>query len=892
MYADRSVNDMQKPKHLVVLIPLLVIGLFSCTTKKDGFAYRVFHNTTTRYNGFFNAKEAMKQGQLKIAEAYQENYDSILPIFLYGDEAAAQRAYPDMERAIEKSSLVIERHNMKPSKAASKKMKRPIKNKWIDDNYLLIGQSYFYKKDFFKAEELFLYVSRKYKEKDMQAKSSTWLARTYMEQGEWTKAKNALLKAEQLKGLEDEERADVLLVFTDFHIRQRDYKEAIETLEEAIPLIKKKKDRARPTFILAQLNQFTNKSEDAILRYREVLTLRPEYEMEFYARIFQAMAYDRKGGNSQAIKDELIKMLKDDKNIEYRDQIYYALAQIEFEERNRDQGIEYLKLSLQEETGNVKQRTKSFLKLADLYLDERIYEDAQAYYDSTFSNIAEDHPRYEDVKNKAESLTDLVENLMVIEYEDSIQAICSLSDEDRMKKMRKIVRQLEEEEERRKEEEARRLAQLAEQGGGATGDFWAYNDQLKAIGKQDFDGYWGDRPLEDNWRRRNKIQDLFEGGDEEEEIVEETEQEEEIQGNKIPTPEELLAELPCSDAELIESDANIANAFYNAGVVYKEKLNDVENAIERWEVLVNRYDDSEVHPTAYYQLYRTYLYREQEEDYQNPFCGTCNSPYWGNIILDKYPGSEWATLVENPEYEDYVEILRAEERAAYEELYQKYSYRNYQDVVLKATEVINNEPENHLLCKYRLLKAFATGNLESMLGGTTAYVGELQSVIESCPDTEEAAAAQEILSAINGEVKEVKEEEIAPKEEEKESIFTYAANERHYFAIIFDVGSADVNQLKAKASDFNTKYFQSSGLRVSSNLLDRQRQIILVKTFLKLDKAKDYWKTFTSNDGDLKEINEAGYKIVLVSKSNYVTLFKSKEVDQYMDFFESNYNFE
>ena len=892
MYADRSVNDMQKPRHLFVFIPLLVISLFSCTTKKDGFAYRVFHNTTTRYNGFFNAKEAMKEGQLKIAEAYQENYDSILPIFLYGDEAAAQRAYPDMERVIEKSSLVIERHNMKPSKAASKKMKRPVKNKWIDDNYLLIGQSYFYKKDFFKAEELFLYVSRKYKEKDMQAKSSTWLARTYMEQGEWAKAKNALLKTEQLKGLEEVDRADVLLVFTDFHIRQRDYSEAIKTIGEAIPLIKTKKDRARPTFVLAQLNQFTNKSENAIARYREVLTLRPAYEMEFYARIFQAMAYDRKGGNSQAIKEELINMLKDDKNIEYRDQIYYALAQIEFEERDTEQGIEYLKLSLQEETGNVKQRTKSFLKLADLHLEERVYQDAQAYYDSTYTNIAEDHPRYEDVKNKAQSLTDLVENLLVIEHEDSIQAICSLSDEDRMKKMREIVRQLEEEQERRREEEARRLAQIAEQGGAATGDFWIYNDQLKAIGKQDFNEYWGDRPLEDNWRRRNKIQDLFEGGDEKEEVVEEIKQVEEQQEDKIPTPEELLAELPCSEAEMIESDISIANAFYNAGVVYKEKLSDVENAIERWEVLVNRYEDSEVHPTAYYQLYRTYLYREQEEGYQNPFCGTCNSEYWGGIILDKYPGSEWATLVDNPEYEDYVEIIRAEERAAYEELYQNYSYRDFQDVVLKATEVIKNEPENHLLCKYRLLKAFATGNLESMIGGKTSYVGELQGVIESCPETEEAAAAQEILSTINGEVKEVKNEEDEPEKEEQESIFTYTENERHYFAIIFNVGEADVNQLKAKASDFNTKNYQSSGLRVSSNLLDRQRQIVLVKTFVKLDKAKNYWSAFTSNDSDLKEINEAGYKIVLVSKSNYVTLFKSKEVDEYMEFFESNYKFE
>ena len=860
--------------------------LFSCTTKKDGFAYRVFHNTTARYNGYFYAEEAMKEGRLKIIESYTEDYDSILPVFIYGDETSAQAAYPQMERAIEKSSLVIERHYMKPTKSGTKKMKRPEMNKWIDDNYMLIGQSYFIKQNYFKAEELFLFVSRKFKDKNMQAKANTWLARTYMLQGEWTKAKNALLKAEQLRELEDEQRADVHMVFADYYIQQRDFKKAIEQLEFSLEYIKKKKDRARPTFILAQLNQKVNQSQESINLYRTVLTLRPKYEMEFYARINQAMAYDRKGGNSQQIKEELFKMLKDEKNLEYRDQIYYALAEIELEERNRDNGVGYLQASLNEETGNVKQRTKSFLRLADIFLDEREYQAAQAYYDSTFSNIPETHPRYLDVKNKAQSLTDLVENLLIIEYEDSIRAICNLSDEDRITKLKKVVRQMEEEEERRRAEEAQRLAEMAASGGAATGDFWAYNDQLRAIGKQNFDEYWGDRPLEDNWRRRNKISELFEGGEEQEELVDEVESTE--QESNIPTVEDLLAELPCSEAQIAESDIRIANAFYDSGVVYKEKLDDVENAIERWEVLVNRYDDSEVHPTAFYQLYRTYLYREQEEDYQNPFCSTCNSTYWSNIILNKYPGSEWATLVENPDYEDFAEIQRAEEREAYEATYKKYGYRAYQEVILESAEVINTQPNNHLLCKYRLLKAFATGNMEAMVGGSASYVADLEEIIDVCPDTEEASAAIDILNSINGEVKAVVED-LPPVETVNTSMFEVNNTERHYFAIIFNTDDGEVNKIKASASDFNTKFFKSSSLRVSSNLLDRQNQIVLVKTFTKVEDAMDYYTTFTGNEDELKEINEAGYTIVLISKTNYVNLFKTKEVDAYKVFFEENY---
>ncbi len=892
---DKKLPLMPKNKlPIYFLLSCIVAGMFACTTTKDGFTYRVFHNTTARYNGYFYAKEAIKEGQANIVEAHVEDYDIILPVFIYGDETTAQASFAQMERAIEKSSLVIERHKMDVPKRSARKRDRPELNKWIDDNYLLIGQSYFFKRNFFKAEEMFLYVTRKYKEKDIQMKGTAWLARCYMETEQWTKAKNALLKAEQIKEVEDEVKADVHLVFADYYIRQADFEKAAEQLEKSLRYIKKKKDRARPTFILAQLMQEMNRSQDAITYYEAVLSLRPEYEMEFYARINQAMAYDRRGGNAEQIKEQLFKMLKDDKNIEYRDQIYYALAELELEDRNRETGIDYLLLSLDEPNGKPKQRTKSFLRLADLYLDDREYQDAQAYYDSTFKSISEEHPRYLDVKNKAESLTDLVENLILIEYEDSLQAICALSEEDKVKKLNSVIADMRAELVRQEEERQARMAALAAGGDNAAqGDFWPWNPQLKAIGKQNFDQYWGSRPLEDNWRRSNKLQQSFGEGEDIPEITEETTTD---TGNDIdsqlPTVDELLSGLPCAPAQIEESDQRIAEAFYNAGVVYKEKLDDVENAIERWEVLVTRYETSAVHPTAYYQLYRTYLYREQEEGYSNPFCGTCNSPYWSNIILDKYPGSDWARLIQNPGYEDIAEIEKAEQHAAYEALYNRYNQRAYQEVILEASKVINEQPQNHFLCKYRILKAFAVGNMDAMTGSTASYLNELREVIKSCPDTEEAVLAQEVINNINGEVPApvVEETPDAPKEEEE--IFDYDPSDRHYFAVIFPVeGGGDVNNIKALVSDFDSKYFKSNALKVSSNLLDRQNQIVLVKTFNKLDDAKNYYTTFLNNDNELKEINSGDYTLVLISKNNYVTLFKSKAVDAYASFFERYYEF-
>jgi len=152
----------------------------------------------------------MREADLQLAEQQQDDYDEILPLFIMGSEEAAQGIFPQMERAIEKSSLVIERHTMKPQGRSKKKSKRPEINKWIDDNYLLIGVAYFYKQNYFKAEEMFLYVSRKYKEPKMQALANCWLTRCHVQREAWTSAKNAILKAEQIKNLEPEVKAEVL----------------------------------------------------------------------------------------------------------------------------------------------------------------------------------------------------------------------------------------------------------------------------------------------------------------------------------------------------------------------------------------------------------------------------------------------------------------------------------------------------------------------------------------------------------------------------------------------------------------------------------------------------------------------------------------------------------
>jgi len=893
-----------QPAFRVCALLMLVLVMHACTTTKDGFAYRAYHNTTAHFNGHFNAGESMKKGVAKIKEAHEEDYDEILPLFIYGTEETSRESYPEMERAIAKCEKVIAKHTM--TNETKKGKKRPKFNRWIDENYMIIGQAHFYKRNYFKAEEIFQYVSRKYKEKETQVISATWLARSYISREEYGRAAQALNKVSPDGKLKDKVKADYYLVHADLFLHQGKLESAAEKMETALQHIKKKRARARYLFILAQIYQRMNKANEAQRGYDAVIHSRPPYELEFYARINKALSFSRRGGSSEEIRRELMKLLRDEKNASYRDQIYYALGDIALEDQNRSEAIGYFEESIKAASSNSKHKAKAFLRLADLYFDQRKYLDAQVNYDSTFSRIAETHPRYKEIKARAESLTELVGYLDTIYLNDSLLTLCDKSVEDREKALRRAQKQLEQEADRKRrddEERAAKAAREAASAGGVSGTFWAYNENLRKKGYEFFQDYWGDRPLKDNWRLQSKLSIDFGSADESEAAEnKETDVASSVNEDRyyVPTLDELRAQLPCDDeTKMKTAQAEVAEAYYMAGVLYKEKLDDEDNAINSWEQLVRNLDDSDFHPVAHYLLFRTWLSKEQLSNYKkNPFCETCDSRYWGQVIKDLYPGSDWARLVDNPDYLDIKDVKETEEREAYEAVYRMYTDRNYPAAITASSRVISNEPDNHLMCKYKLLRAVCVGYTDAAYGIKEKYLEELRMIVSTCPGTPEGERGQELLKAAKdegtaqltepGRQDESSDKEIPPPVL-SEDLFTMNDGVEHYFVVVAPTQGVNINTVKAKIADYNTEYYASANLKVTNNLLDRETHMVLVKPFRTIPEARDYGSAFQSNSSRLSEINASGYTTFLISKPNYIQLFKSKDLNGYIQFYQKNY---
>ena len=885
-------------RRLLFLIPaLMALTWMSCTTKRDGRAYRLYHNTTAKYNGFFYANEAHAEAEVKLEELHEERWDEILPLFLESDEESAQQIFPLMERAIEKCTRVVDRHTMAPPKRMTKSFSRPVMNKWIDDNYTVIGKSYYLKGDYPKAEEIFTYLARTVNGDDAEAWAYSWLGRTHMRAGDDIKAKNALAKAESIRDASDEAMVHTLLVLAQYRILTEEFEKAARHLEDALPRMgKKDKERTRATFVLAQCLRAAGDKEGAIGQFQEVADMRwADYEWVFQGNIQQAMTYERRNGNSEAIVELLEDMLEDSKNEEFLDQVYFALGEVALEDRRRDESFDLFKNSVAAHVDNDRQLGKGYLKLADLYMEDLEYPTAQAYYDSALVHMDDDSERKDEVSSLASDLTSLVDNLNIIQEVDSLLDLCDMDEDLRLRAVDRVLRSMELELKRAREEreaaaEAAAAAAAADNSG--VGMFWPYNGQLRASGQQQFLSYWGDRVLEDDWRRSNKMSNLF-VDDEEGEGAEAAGEEEEVldplDPANLPTFEELLAALPCEPDARVSEEGRMAEAYYNAGLDYREKLSDNEKAIETWVELIERLDSSAFHPTAHYQLFRTYLEREIEENYQNPFCDDCNSQYWADEIVRLYPGSEWARLIEDPDFKDEEEVLREVQREVYEALLSRYYTKDYQRVLLDIDEVVAADSVNFFACKYTLLRAQCVGGLTSYSGDRTPYFEALQGVVADCPDTEEAAFAQDIMRKLGVELgpdaRGGKEQDPEPEA----SPFEVQPNNEHYFAIFIPVGEGSGNKAKAQASDFNSAFYTSKGLKVTSNLIDRSTQVVLVKSFANKGEGMGYYDIFTSNREDLIELNSSGYDMVLISNENYVTLFKNKDLSGYVEWFAGQY---
>ncbi len=873
---------------------LVIIGLLAgCSTEKNTLITRSYHNLTANYNIFFNGTESFKRGVKRAQESYVDDYTRILSIFIYDEQAVAQTIAPDMETAISKATKVITLHSItvKPeykNGPQTDKQKafyaRKEYNKWVDNNYLAMGQAYLYRNEFELAIQTFKFILTEYPYEDIIYETQIWLARAYNQTKEYKESERILNLLSEDENVPNKLNEDLYATIADLKMKKEEYADAISPLSIALENVKKKKTRIRYAFILGQLNQEAGNREAASNYYQQVIKMNPPYEMSFNARINRASVYVAGADKSREIKNELTKMLRDEKNKEYQDQIYFALASISMGEANIEDAISYYRLSSAKSITNPQQKTKSCLTLAEIYYNRQNYQSAKLYYDSAVVSLTPAYKNYEDVMSKSRNLSKLVDNLIVIQTEDSLQALAAMSESERYVVIDSIIAKVRREEQlaqmsdmqEMQDEQFNRMmlsetSRSVEQSGSADGKWYFYNQAAKSFGQPEFKMKWGTRKLEDNWRRKNKSEVSF--GEAEAEASDSAASggtQRPVLSNK--TREYYLLDIPFTDSMMTASNNKIMESLFNAGTVYKNDLKDNQKAIDTYETLLNRFPVSDYTLQTYYNLYLI----------NNELNDQASSESYKGAIIREYPESQIAQLLTNPNYINELLEKENEVNRFYEATYDHYKQGDYYRVISDVDFALEKFKGNELIPQFFFLKVLSIGGTSDVMVFTEA----LDSVSDLFPSHEVARRAKDILAFIKDYNPEVK---IETEKKEAEEIYTYDPSGTYLFGMIVN-RTVDVNQLKFEIINFNLDIFPKLTFDVVSENLNDNDRLILVKSFKDLQRAWDYLDTIATGEKIMSLVNGTGYSRFVISPANSQTLLKDKSASRYLLFFDKYYN--
>lgn len=623
----------------IIVFTLLVMFLVSCSTKKNTMTRRLYHNLTAHYNAYWNGRQSIREGETELHRTVKDNYTFILPVFNYGTKEQAVAINPQMDRAIEKGSKVIQKHSMFFNNREYVQ--------WIDDSYLMIGMAYFYKQEYLMARRTFDYVIKNYEHDPIKYDGMIWLSSTYIQQEEWNKAQSLidLVQSEIDKEVISLQKMKRLpLVYADFYIKQGLYKQAIPYLERGLEINHNKLIQCRLLYIMGQIYQADKDYEASSEYYTSVIRRGAPYEMAFNARINLAQSYSATSGDKKMIIKELQKMIKDIKNEDFLDQIYYALAEIALRDKDDSLGINYLRLSVSKSTSNLYQKSVSSLRLADLFFSYPDYPNAQLYYDTAVMFLPADYPNYDPIVSRARLLTELVTHLTTIHVQDSLQAIARMPEAERDALIGQLIADYQEQERLRKEQEAEMERQQMMASSNyqtqqnvdrlAGGKWYFYNPSTLSFGYNEFIKRWGNRKLEDLWRLKNKQMSSTFGQEEELAASDSTKTDSTaVVSTDLSKPETYLQNLPLTPELMAKSNEMVAKAIYHSAIIYDDGLADFPAAIRSYNSLIERYPDDKRVLEAYYNMYSIYNDQQDAE----------RAAFYRDLIVNNYPESDFWT---------------------------------------------------------------------------------------------------------------------------------------------------------------------------------------------------------------------------------------------------------
>ena len=694
-----------------MLLAAVLLAATGCSTQKNTAKTRWWHSFKARYNTYYNGTLAYIDGSLEKENGNKDNFTEMLPLYTVGNKQSREIGKGNFEKAIEKCQKTIKLHSIKKRPVWDKKRRKTEKDiEWLSRReynpflwkaWMLMGRSQFYKGAFDEAASTFAYMGRLYQTQPaIYAKSRAWLAKCYLEEG-WLYDAEDVVRNMERDSIHWSARKEWDYTYADYYIHTGDYAKAIPYLRKVIKHEMRRKQRAREWYLMGQLQAALGNKAEAMRAYKRVIRQNPPYEVEFNARI--AMTEVMSGGQWKKMVSRLKRMAASDKNKEYLDQVYYAIGNIYLAQNDTAKAISAYERGAAKATRSGIEKGVLLLKLGDIYWEMERYNDAQRCYGEAIGLLDKERKDYEELSHRSKVLDQLVPYTDAVHLQDSLQSLAKMDEKDRNAAIDRTIAELKRKEKEERDRQAEQNAQeTMQQNSGNNnmqqqnnrqqnntnqqnnGLWYFYNATAVSQGKSAFQKMWGKRENVDNWQRVNKTVVNFGGNQEETELSEaqldSIARQEAIEDslaqiadsaqNDPHKREYYLAQIPFTEDQIEASNKIIEDGLFNAGVIFKDKLNNLPLSEKQLKRLTSQYPDFEKMADAYYHMYLLYM-RKGETDVAEGYV---------ERLKKEYPESEWTTLLSDPYFVENAKLGVHMEDSLYASTYDAFKAARYAEV--------------------------------------------------------------------------------------------------------------------------------------------------------------------------------------------------------------------
>ncbi len=911
---------------MLLSVSMLIIG--ACSTKNNTAKTRWWHSFNARYNTYYNGSLAFIDGYEEKEKAYQDNYTEVIPLNMVGNKNSVNLGRANFDRAIEKSEKAIKLHSIKRRPVWTKNRRKTAKDiEWLNRKeynpflwkaWLMMGKSQFQTGRFDEAAATFSYMSRLYATQPaINGIARAWLTKCYVELGWLYDAEDVITKMKR-DTMHYKAKTDWDYAMASYHVKAQHYEEAIPYLRKVIKHEKRKKQKARQWFLMGQMHAILGNKDEAYKAFRHVVRLNPPYQLDFNARIAQTEVMD--GSQWKQKIRRLKRMAASDNNKEYLDQVYYAMGNVYLSRKDTANAIGAYEKGVKKATRTGVEKGVLLLHLGDIYWEMEKYSDAKRCYGEAIGLLDRERKDYAILSERSKVLDELVPYTEAVYLQDSLQVLATLPESERNKAIDRVIEEL-----KKKEKEEKRAAQEAEaekilQQQGAVGNrnntknntantpqnnkqttWYFYNQMAVNQGKTLFQQQWGKRENVDDWQRINKTVVNMGGGDDEVVAADSTmagegmtgemtqteegqEGKEEVADSAANDPHErayYLAQIPFTEEQKAESDNIIKDGLFYAGIIFKDKLNNLKMGEKTLMRLTTQYADYEKNDEAWYHLFLLYSRLGQQEKAE-----ACLAH-----LQNDYPESQWTILLSDPYFEENSRFGVHIEDSLYAATYEAFKANRFDE--LKGNVKLSTE--RFPLGAHRPKFIFVEGLTLLNEGDSKGCLERMKTVVEKYAESEVATMAGMIVKGVQegrmlhqgrfdiGDVWSRRSSDMSDNDSVTTDTLSIERNTNYLFLIASQTDSVNVNQMLYELAKYNFTNFLVRNFDITT---DEENGIsrMMVSGFLSYDEALQYARRLYNNNEMMSMLRKCRH--LIISEHNLKLIGTKYSYNDYESFYE------